>query len=510
MRKLERACWAAAVILAVRGASGTGHAVASYRWLRRHAAPPAGSQADPGTRFVLIVPLLREQDLAAEITGRLAALARTVPGTAVALVTTQAEAARRESDRFRLDDLAAALAAAVPARQVAARFAGLLPASALAGLARAAAGQGRARCRELAGDALDAAPLTPDLAAGLAARGAPGTVIRHWHYPHAGGAMAHQVNYAVKAETALAREQGTPAERLFFAVYNADSRPHPATLRAAAAMIAGLADDPGGPARIIQQSAVFTANPAALAGGPAGAVLTGAARLQSRWTLSREIPRLRRQSARARRRPGRAPRLAHCVGHGLIIRADVLAALGGLPESTLNEDLALGYLACAAGVPVDPLPLLEEAQAPQAVRSWIAQGRRWFRSYPQYPAAAALAAGGGHGDSGRRRRLAVTGLARGGAWLAQSPVIILAVALPAVTRRRGLAAAVSGAGIATWYAVPAGLAARLAGRPARPLRTLPGGLAAALISSAGPWWCLGEMAWHVLAGDPPPAGKTER
>jgi hypothetical protein len=193
-----------------------------------------------------------------------------------------------------------------------------------------------------------------------------------------------------------------------------------------------------------------------------------------------------------------------------MIRADTFAEFGGLPETTLNEDLAFGYLACAAGVPIDPLPVLEEAQTPGTVGSWVRQGRQWFRSYPQYPQAASLAAAAGYGDPRRRGWLTVQGLARGGVWLAQSPAIALTLALPALATRRGWAAALSGAGVLAYYVVPAALTARAIGRPLGPVRSVPGGVAAALISSAGPWWSLADLAWHAVTGTRPVHGKTER
>jgi hypothetical protein len=458
------------------------NAASSLRWLRQEL--PAGPAA--GTRFVLVVPLLREQALIGPLAQALASLAATHPGTSIALVTTEAENAARLLEPGRAASLAGALAAGMRPGRIAARFLGLLPAADLESLARQARGQDRQRCAELVAAALAANRPTPELAAGQARQAGGGTV-RHWHYPEPDGGMVQQLNYAIRGETERALAGGTGLDELFFAIYNADSRPHPGTLRAAAALIAAHADAPGGPARLIQQSAVFTANLADLPPGLAGAVLEGAGWLQSRWTMSREIPRLRRQAGYARRhRGGTLMPLAHCVGHGPMIRADLFAELGGLPESTGNEDLALGYLACAAGVPIDPLPLLEEADTPVTLGSWLSQARQWFLSYPQYPAAAALAAAGGHGTPARRGWLTVQGLARGALWLGQSPAVALAITLPAVASRRRGAAVLAGCGLAGYFAVPAWLAARAAGRPFRPCRALPGGLAAMLLSSLGP------------------------
>lgn len=506
MRTLRAAGWIAASVLAARGVSGTVNAASSLRWLRREL--PAGAGA--GTRFVLVVPLLREQALIGPLVQALARLAATHPGTSIALATTEAENAARLLDPGRAASLAADLAAGVRPARIVARFLGLLPAADLEALARQARGQDRQRCAELVAAALAANRPTPELAADHARQAGAGTV-RHWHYPEPDGGMVQQLNYAIRGETERALAEGTGPDELYFVIYNADSRPHPGTLRAAAALIAAHADAPGGPARLIQQSALFTANFADLPPGLAGAVLEGAGWLQSRWTMSREIPRLRRQARYARRHHGGTLMpLAHCVGHGLMIRADLFAELGGLPESTGNEDLALGYLACAAGVPIDPLPLLEEAETPVTLGSWLSQARQWFVSYPQYPAAAALAAAGGHGTPVRRGWLTVQGLARGALWLGQSPAVALAITLPAVTSRRRTAAMLAGCGLAAYFAVPAWLASQAAGRPVRPSRALPGGLAAMLLSSLGPWRSLADAAAQAATGDRPSHRKTER
>jgi len=149
----------------------------------------------------------------------------------------------------------------------------------------------------------------------------------------------------------------------------------------------------------MQQSALFTTNLHVFPPGAQGAVLAGAALLQSRWTLAREIPRLRRQ---ARRRGVRWPRLAHCVGHGLFVRGDEFLASGGLPTEPMNEDLAFGYFACASGTPIDPMPLLEHGDSPATLAGVVRQARQWFWSYAEYPLFARLAAARKLGD--RRTR----------------------------------------------------------------------------------------------------------
>ena len=292
---------------------------------------------------MLILPLLREQRILTEVVGYFSGLAKQHSKTVVVLVTTERE--NHEPDPARVAD---------PSR-----------------------------------------PSTIDMARALAA-GVPTGVVRHLHYPDVDGVMVHQVNFAAHSELARLAEDGVDPRQVWVAVYNADSRPHPATLDAVADL-AGSALQPG--PRIMQQSALFTTNLHVFPPGAQGAVLAGAALLQSRWTLAREIPRLRRQ---ARRRGVRWPRLAHCVGHGLFVRGDEFLASGGLPTEPMNEDLAFGYFACASGTPIDPMPLLEHGDSPATLAGVVRQARQWFWSYAEYPLFARLAAARKLGD--RRTR----------------------------------------------------------------------------------------------------------
>ncbi|MGH3785603.1 MAG: hypothetical protein ACRDRG_03430 [Pseudonocardiaceae bacterium] len=99
-------------------------------------------------------------------------------------------------------------------------------------------------------------PSTIDMARALAADD-PAGVMRHLHYPDADGAMVHQLNFAARSELARLAEDGVDARRVWVAVYNADSRPPPATLDVLADLAGGA---PQSEPRIMQQSAVFTTN----------------------------------------------------------------------------------------------------------------------------------------------------------------------------------------------------------------------------------------------------------
>ncbi|MGH3854816.1 MAG: hypothetical protein ACRDR6_15235 [Pseudonocardiaceae bacterium] len=83
-----------------------------------------------------------------------------------------------------------------------------------------------------------------------------------------------------------------------------------------------------------------------------------------------------------------------------------------------------------------------------------------------------------------------------------------------LTHRR-LVATVAGIGaMATYYVLPAALLAaheRRAGRDVRfGTREVLGGIAAALLSSAGPWWCLTNAVHRWRSGTTYTHDKTER
>ncbi|HEX5495282.1 MAG TPA: glycosyltransferase family 2 protein [Mycobacteriales bacterium] len=510
---LKALSWAGTTAVAARGVTGTWNVVSSLTWLHggepgnRPAPVSAGSRpAERRPYFVLVLPMLREQTLIADAVSRFAELAGTWADSSLVVVTTERERAERGRTEQRAPGLAQALTDRASPRRIMGRFLGVLPRQGLERLAATAAGQPYEQClaavRAALGDVRDTDVLAGELVAKARAEGVDAW---HYHCPQPDAAMVHQVNHAARAEIDRLTAGGVDPGRIWVVIYNADSQPDPAILPTAAGTITRLAADPGPAPRILQQSALFTANLRRMHSGPAGIVLTGAALLQSRWTLAREIPRLRRQANQARTRPNRAgrwPWLAHCVGHGLFINADLFTDTGGLPTASMNEDLATGYLACAAGIPIDPVPLLEWADSPETVTGMVRQARQWFWSYTEYPRFADMAARANLGRSGQRVWLSAQGVARGALWLGQSPATAAVLALPALAGRRGLAAAVSV--LTAYYVAPFILIARESRRHGYPVhiggRELAGGLAACLTGSAGPWWCLVSAARHALTG----------
>jgi len=230
------------------------------------------------------------------------------------------------------------------------------------------------------------------------------------------------------------------------------------------------------------------------------ALVCGSAALQSVWTLRREIPYARRyqQSAGrprvlARLRAG----LPQPVGHGVFFRQDVLAQIGGLPEMTVLDDVPAGVMLALRGVPAVSVSALAAVPAPATVGEVIAQHRRWFCSYLDYPAVLRAAARACPGHAGHRYLLSGIAAYRGAAWLGASPltaVTLVTAAWPGSGRKLRVTA---GAGLILATVVPAIMATRArhgrirAGHAARDSLEL---LAAYLLRSTGPWLAVSDAA----------------
>jgi cellulose synthase/poly-beta-1,6-N-acetylglucosamine synthase-like glycosyltransferase len=166
--------------------------------------------------------------------------------------------------------------------------------------------------------------------------------------------MAHQLNFAIKQLP----------EKCFISIYNADSRPHPKTIKVFWQQL-----QKHRLAKIFQQSAAFIKNYPDLVKRSLirRLFLQSLATLQTRWTFTHELPRILRQS-QSTSDLIRKYSNAHVVGHGLFIKSECLKDVGGFPENSITEDLFLGFLLRASGQTIYPLPLLELGDSPETVK----------------------------------------------------------------------------------------------------------------------------------------------
>lgn len=185
-------------------------------------------------------------------------------------------------------------------------------------------------------------------------------------YPRKNGFMAHQLNYTISK---------IKDDNSYITVYNADSRPHPKTLK----YFYNLSNKYP-QLEAAQQSAVFLNNFDILGNNKnflEKYIIKASAILQSRWTLAHEIPRLLRQSVNSFSLIKKIAN-AHVVGHGLIIKTKTIKRIGGFPSDSITEDLFLGYLLRSKGVNIYPIPLLELADNPVTIKGLFQQKYIWF------------------------------------------------------------------------------------------------------------------------------------
>ncbi|MEU9168527.1 hypothetical protein AB0D34_12145 [Streptomyces sp. NPDC048420] len=477
-RIMRCAAGAVAVAAAVRHTAGL---CAMRRTLATvdQPAPPEEEMVAGIVHFV--VPVLREQPHIRAAVDWFVPLLKQWPGSTLTLVTT----ARERAERI----LIAEQIAARSVRQPHAMAAGMFPELAddeLRAVRCRLQRPGPVSAQEVAG-ALDSVATTDQVVDAVLADPALAALpIRHVHYTGT-GRKAAQVN---QAAAGLPR---TP-EPAYLAVYDIDSRPGPELIERTWASIVEYAARQGSLPGVVQQSARFTSSGASPHRWER-ALCLGAARLQTLWTLRREIPAFRRYTRAVL--GGHGPvrmlagggALAQTVGHGLWVRLDVFGELDGLPTYTVLDDLPFGFRATVEHVPVHVVDHTATAPGPEDARTLLEQGRRWFANYLDYSACWAESTRCGRGTPARRATALAAGWYRGATWLARTPATVtcLYLLLRPSTRlpMRATAATALWLGLVT----PIGQLAAAEGRLLSPCERAQASfelLLAYLVSSAGP------------------------
>ncbi len=467
------AAWVASIGLVARHTAGAWQLARTLAWLR-HGNPMAGGPIDGHqiSEVHVVVPVLREQQHVAAALAWWRQILPAFPGMSLTIVST----AREEHERDLL-----ALEVCRGKRLTGCEFPQLTSRE-LTDLTQIRADAGGHLAPEAAVEILARTPLTREVVDQLLADDEH-ALIRHLSYPGI-GRKAAQINYAARS-----LPKGG-----YLAVYDVDSRPDVELLTATYALIASRQD---GPPPVVQQHALHTV-PQTPGRSVAQAFVRGSATLQSVWTLRREIPYARRYQ-KAAGRAGWVARvragLSQPVGHGLFLRHDVVADLGGLPEITVLDDVPTGVPLTLRGIPTVSVSQVTAVPAPETVAEIVAQGRRWFCSYLDYPTVLRSAARTGTGSA--RRRNLIVGIAtyRGAAWLAASPLTAVTIVAALVPRSGSNLRATACAGVLLATVVPVVMVSgvtqgRISVRETG--RDSAGLLAAYLLRSVGPWWAVAD------------------
>lgn len=198
------------------------------------------------------------------------------------------------------------------------------------------------------------------------------------HYPKLDGYTAHQVNFVADSLRGELKKNDT-----YFVIYNADSHIDKNMFKIVDSIITNRTKLYNKKPTILQQSAVYQYAGKSI-------VAEGAGLHQTLWTLTHEIPKLKKQSSRIQNLRGlsliesvKNSRVVHCVGHGLFVRGDYCIS-HPLPQDILNEDLPYGLRACALREPIYPIPSLELASTPNKIFNVYLQKATWFNPFFEF------------------------------------------------------------------------------------------------------------------------------
>lgn len=331
------------------------------RWLLASPTPePTPPTQEAAPWLVVLLPMLREQTIAAQAVAAFTALDYPYGRAAVVVITTERETSARTRHRGRL----AALAAHAPL--TAGKLRGLLPA---------------ARCREIADtvnaaddpddrlrvltELFDAEPTTAEVVASVAADGPVGHLpLVHLHQPDVGGRKAGQLNFALdrlgQVLGPLGWRQDEHAADTYAVVYDADAVPDRRTLQAFAATATAHRARTGRAPALIQQQRLPLLARRPFPAGPVGLLLAGEWVYQLRRSLGIELARIRLHRVLAASRLPEAVRMwlrpmVYAVGCGMAVHLPAVRALGGFPEPM--EDLGTGHRLSLLGAELTATPV---------------------------------------------------------------------------------------------------------------------------------------------------------
>ena len=345
---LARAVWAAAAV------------ESSARWLQAAARDRrpreddgAGSRDTPW--LVVLVPMLREQAVAAQAIAAFTSLDYPAGRAVVAVITTEREDNDRARQRRRLPGLAA------QSDITPADLRGLFPTARCTAVAHQVNAAPPADRLALLSSLFDAQPSTADVIAALGAEATGGLPLAHLHQADVGGRKPGQLNWALDRLPEILGPLGWKEETCgtdtFVAVYDADAIPDARTLTAFADAAAAHRAATGRTPALIQQQRLPLLSRRPFPPGPAGLVLAEEWAYQLRRSLGIELARVRLHQRLTTSRPPALVRTAlrpmvYAVGCGMAVHLPAVRALAGFPEPM--EDLGTGHRLSLLGADLAP------------------------------------------------------------------------------------------------------------------------------------------------------------
>ncbi|MGW0885373.1 hypothetical protein [Streptomyces sp. NPDC002671] len=330
------------------------------RWLLTSPTPtPPEPEPEAVPWLVVLLPMLREQAIAARTVAAFTALDYPHARAAVVVITTERETSARTGHRGRL----AALTAHAPL--TAGQLRGLFPAARCREVAETVNAADPADRLRVLTELFDAEPTTADVVAALAADPPGGHLpLVHLHQPDVGGRKAGQLNFALdrlgQVLGPLGWRQDEHAGDTYAVVYDADAVPDRRTLQAFATTATAHRARTGRAPALIQQQRLPLLARRPFPAGPVGLLLAGEWVYQLRRSLGIELARVRLHRFLAASRLPEAVRMwlrpmVYAVGCGMAVHLPAVRVLGGFPEPM--EDLSTGHRLSLLGADLTATPV---------------------------------------------------------------------------------------------------------------------------------------------------------
>lgn len=182
--------------------------------------------------------------------------------------------------------------------------------------------------------------------------------VKLFHYPNKAGMMADQLNYVIE------QYNSDNFSKIYFSVYNADSRPNLDTLNSVLKTIEEQKP------KVMQQYSYAFSNLNNLS-----FIMKGFALYQSNFEIKYGLVNALT-----------FPKFlyTYIVGHGLYIRFDVLKRIGGFDNKFWCEDIYLSSVLRNREIEITPVLSLENMETPKRLSILIKQNANWFRTSSQW------------------------------------------------------------------------------------------------------------------------------